>query len=100
MSPELTGPVPGLTSAAQAIALAGVLAEQGITTLNLLDRAGPRTLAARATDLPGVVAAVLAGGEEAVLSCDRLDLRVEVGPAGLRWRTTRPETARLFGDAP
>lgn len=94
---EFAGPVPGVTLAEQATRLAGLLAEQGITTLRLeVTHAPARDLAARHTDLPGLIARTITHGPPARLRCQHLDLTIDLLPTGLRWRTPRPDTATLF----
>lgn len=94
MSPEFTGPVPGSSRDEQSVFLAGLLAELGVKRVVLQGQGGSRVLEARVTDLPGEIAAGTAGGP-AVLVCESIGLRVELGDA-LRWRTTDPRTASGF----
>ena len=93
---ELAGPVPGRSIDEQAIFLSGLLAEQGITALELTSDGQTQILPARLTDLPGLLVRVCAGGP-GELAARPLELRVELSPGGLRWRTSRAETAALFG---
>lgn len=61
---EVSGKIPGETAGARAVAIAGLLAELGCTTVTLrgagtggeTGEGAERTLAARVTDLPGELA--------------------------------------------
>ena len=52
---ELAGLIPGATLRAQASFLAGLMAEHSVTSAQLVDETGARTLAARRDDLPGLI---------------------------------------------
>lgn len=71
-----------------ACALAGALAERGIAPLALSEGTGWTELPARKTDLPGLIAEVLASGESAELVALDRAIRVEIGSSGLHWFTT------------
>lgn len=96
MNPEFAGRVAGATAADQAIALAGILAENSITGLKLVEDGAARELAARQVDLPGVIARITRSGTIATLRCDTMSLEVEIAADALRWRTTDAATAQLF----
>lgn len=93
-APEFRGEA-SLEPASLPLVLAGVLAERGVGSLRLSGANGPaRTLAARSTDLPGEVRAVLAGGGEARIEADSpaCDLRTDAS-GRLAWITPDRELA-------
>lgn len=71
-----------------ACALAGALAERGVTPLAISEGTGWRELSARETDLPGLIRAIASSGESAELVALERMIRVEITPDGLRWFTT------------
>lgn len=93
---ELTGRVPGDTLTEQAVFLAGLLAEQSVLSVSLVDDDASRPLAARRDDLPGLIEAAINGARNLRLICESLDLTVDLHAASLRWRTRRASTAALF----
>lgn len=100
MMAEHTGIVNGPGPLAQAIVLAGVLAEAGVTRL---ERSGPgagEILPARSTDLPGIIVEAWSRGAPLQLACTQLGLLVELTTDGLRWRTADARTAALFKARP
>jgi hypothetical protein len=88
MMSEVWAPVPGSTPADQRIHLAGALAELAVQRLVWLEPGRePRELAARETDLPGLLLNAPAG---TTLRSTAPPLAVRLTPEGLQW--TRPET--------
>lgn len=71
-------------------ALAGLLAERGITELTLVHADGRgEKLRARRTDLPGV----LLKENRAELRCDAPALQIAIAPGVLAWETSNAELA-------
>lgn len=79
---------------AQAIALAGALAEAGVTRLTLTrPGAAPAELSARTTDLPGLIAACPAGSH---LHAPSLGLHIEHAGDRLLARDATSDAARAI----
>lgn len=96
LSDPHSGLIPGATLRDQAIALAGLLAEHGVTSLTWTDHAGSRDLATRQTDLPGLILHAVHRGEIVSLRAQSLDLTVQVAPDALAWMTMSDHTAHLL----
>lgn len=75
------GRIPGETPPERAAALAGMLAEAGVTRLRLRTREGEFELCARECDLPGLL---LRAGS-ATLRVDQPAMRIEVRPDSIEW---------------
>lgn len=87
---DLQGPVPGADLRAQAVALAGVLAEHGVDALVLaVPGEPPETLHARRTDLPGRIVDAAARSPGATLHCPGLGLTITLAPGGLHVQQSR-----------
>jgi hypothetical protein len=86
------GEIRGGDGLERAIALAGVLAEQGARSLawRAAAAAGEVTLNARETDLPGLISGAK---EETMILWRERDLEVAIGAAALAWRTSDGELA-------
>jgi hypothetical protein len=68
------------------VELAGILAEFGFTSLTLIgDRAEPRTLTARATDLPGAIRAAMPCTLHAHSPAAPHALTITITPQGCTW---------------
>ncbi len=93
MPPDLTGVVPGSTTAEASIRLAGALAELGEKHIVLEQPDGrPRNLETRHTDLPGTIASSPA----ATLRCRDLGILVMVTEDRLVWTAQDPAIAARF----
>jgi hypothetical protein len=89
----LDGRVPGADAAERARRLAGALAELGAARLILEAPDGAsRELAARTTDLPGII---LASSGSALASV-ALGLTIQIRPDALLWRARDQPAAELF----
>jgi len=89
----VSGAIPGNTMREQAVALAGALAELGVTSVTITDASGERfELSARVTDLPGTLTHLAQAGG-GVLEAD--GLRVDVTLQTLSW-TAQGERADEF----
>lgn len=87
--------VPGATLRDQAIRVAGALAELGAVAV-VVERAGIRAeLAARSTDLPGVLVAGVGG----VLRCDPLGIEIYITADGLEWSAQDQAAAQTWAQA-
>jgi len=80
------GLVPGESAEARAAALAGALAELGVTRLVLRSGRGEAVLAARRCDLPGLLAGVGVG----TLVVDEPAMRFDVRADRIEWWAARP----------
>jgi hypothetical protein len=93
---SLDGRVPGADAADRARRLAGALAELGATRLILESADGAsRELAARTTDLPGIILA----SPGSVLASVALGLEIRIRPDALVWRARDQPAAELFRTA-
>jgi hypothetical protein len=86
MSANRSGRVRGDDAHAAACALAGCLAEQGISNLAILDARGWTRLQARETDLPGLILEAAERGGAEIIASDR-PVRVEILADRLVWFT-------------
>lgn len=82
-----SGPVPGQTPRARAVAAAGMLAESGITRLTLRAQGVERALDARVTDLPGEMERAGAGE----ILAETLGVALVFDERSARWRPLRGE---------
>lgn len=88
MNTPMTGRIRGATARDRAIALAGALAESGVTTIEI---DGER-LAARQTDLPGRL--VASGG----CTLRASGFEASFGPESCAWRAGDPELGARLAD--
>jgi hypothetical protein len=93
---RLSGQVPGGGARERAVRLAGALAELGVTRL-VFQRPGdqPRELAARTTNLPGLILEAADG----VLSAPALGLEVRIRADRLVWLATDERRAAAMREA-
>lgn len=69
-----------------AVEIAGILAEFGYTSLTLIsDRAEPRTLTARAADLPGAIRSATPCTLHAIAPPPAQALTITITPRGCTW---------------
>lgn len=80
----------------QAAALAGLLAEAGVASVEVRDAQGARTVRARETDLPGVVGS-MAGGGGGTLRPEGVGIVFEVGAQGVRWTASDERALMRLG---
>lgn len=81
----------------QAARLAGLLAEAGVASVEVRDAQGSRTVRARETDLPGIVAS-MAGGGGGTLRLDGVaGIVFEIGAQGVRWSATDERALMRLG---
>ncbi|MFG0275730.1 MAG: hypothetical protein ACF8QF_11805 [Phycisphaerales bacterium] len=86
----MNGRICGATALERAVALAGALAEAGVTTLEF----DGETLAARDTDLPG---RLLTAGAGTLRDASR-GFEAHFGPESCRWRASDPELGARLAD--
>lgn len=83
------GRIPGDSAAERAVAIAGLLAELGVQSLELRTPAGARTLYARTTDLPGLLT------REAPCRLEAPGLTIDVARDAADWQASPEVAARL-----